>query len=145
MTLNKAGLKTALQNLGAQATTAGAAGAWAAAVGDYASGIVPASTTVGAATAALQTALAAAFAQPSAAADMETAFESFATSVAGGMTGYTPTVIPASGGIGFAALFATNRSSASGAATVVSNAIDNWLTTGSSTLIVEPHAVVSWS
>lgn len=147
MTLNKATLKSALEGIGPKATIAAAAQAWATAVGNYAAGIVPTSTpaAVASAKAALQSALATAFGKANAAEDMETAFEAFATTVAGGMTGYSPTVIPASGGIGFAHLFETNRSSASDAATALSDAIHEWLKTGSSTLIATPNTVVTWS
>lgn len=143
MTLDKAALKAAIEDLGPQDTRAHAAAAWATAMGDYAAGIVPASTTVGAAKAALETALTHAFGQASAAPEMETAFAAFAATLGGGMTGYTPT--PPPGEVGFATRFATNRSSASVAATAVADAIDDWLTTGSSELIAPPNTVVTWS
>jgi hypothetical protein len=145
MPLVEATLKSAIEAIGPQATIASAAAAWASAIGSYASSILPASGTVAAAQTTLQTALAAAFATTAAAGPMEAAMFAFATTVAGGMAGFTPTTIPVLGGIGFASLFATPRSTAAAAAEAIATAIHDWMTTGKSTLSVPPATLTPWS
>src|SRR5690606_15765077 len=126
--------------LSATATRTACAQAWADALEAYATAIVPPSTTVTAAAAALATALDGAFAQPSALAAMETAFAAFAGAVGGGMAGYTPTPPPAP--VGFASLVAGgNVDSHEDAAANWADLIDAWMTTGLSTLIAPPNTV----
>ncbi|MCA9610257.1 MAG: hypothetical protein KC619_31895 [Myxococcales bacterium] len=114
-------------------TVADAAGAWADAMQAYAAGVTPASTTVAAAAATLETALTAAFAnRPDAASAMELAFTAFATTVGGGMAGYTPT--PPPGPVGFAARFAAaSPATHAAAAAAMAGIIDTWMRTGSAT------------
>jgi hypothetical protein len=146
MTLSAAALKSAIQGVGNQATIAAAAAAWAGAVGAYAAGVVPASTTVAAAQAALQTALASAFAQrPSAAGAMETAFAAFALTISGGMAGAGFTATPPAGEVGFADLFDPPTDDAEQAAEDLANAIHAWMTTGSAALIAPPNTVSPWA
>lgn len=129
------------------ATRSACAQAWADAMESYAADIVPVSTTVAAAAAALATALDSAFGAGSVsavAAAMETAFAAFATSVGGGMAGYTPT--PPATPVGFAALFAPPYpESRQDGVDAVADAIDAWLTTGTATLVAPPNTVLTWS
>lgn len=117
--------------------------AWAAAMQAYASGVLPASATVGAAAATLTTALDAAFGSPTVAASMESAFLAFATTLGGGMAGFAPLPPPAP--IGFATMFLTTESTRQGGVTKVANAIHAWMLTGSSTLIVAPFTLKTWT
>ncbi len=107
------------------------ADAWASAVGSFASSIVPASTTVTAAQATLSGALASAFASPSAAAPMESAFAAFAITVGSGMTGFVPTPPPAP--VGFALQGTATPSTHADAAAQWASRIDLWLKTGTAT------------
>lgn len=145
MPLNVTALRNGLEQVASNPPTGrlACASAWANAVAAWATGIVPPSSTVVAARAALQTALAIAFSTTSAAAPMELAFTTFAATVGGGMAGYVPT--PPPGSVGFASLFAVDRTSHADAATAVANAIDAWMRTGIATLAVPPNTVVPWS
>lgn len=145
MPLDAATLKLAIEAIGPQASIASAAAAWANAIGAYASSVVPASGAVAAAQATLQTALAVAFATPAAAAPMEAAMFAFATTVAGGMAGFAPTTIPILGGVGFASLFVSPRSTAAAAAEAIADSIHAWMTTGKSTLSVPPATLTPWT
>lgn len=135
MPLNASGLESDLEALFAAppATVAECADAWAAAVGSYASGVVPASASVAAAQAALSSALLSAFQSPSAAAPMDAAFTSFATTVGAGMAPAFVATPPPSP-VGIATLSAppypeTHAAAASKYAT----AIDTWMKTGTAT------------
>lgn len=134
MPLLPAGLSSDLEALAADPpdTAAGCAQAWADAMETYAAGIVPASTTVSAAAAALAAALTGAFEARPAAALLETAFLTFATTVGGGMAGFTPT--PPPGPVGFVALFAgPNATTHAAGAAAMSGIIDTWMRTGTAT------------
>jgi hypothetical protein len=139
-------LSTALEQVFAHpgATHAACAEGWADAMEAYAVGIVPPSTTVVSASAALSSALASAFAQTSGASAMESAFAAFGLSLGGGMAGYLAT--PPPGPVGFAGLFAGESPKTHPlAATQIGDAIHAWLTTGTSTLVASPNTVVVWS
>lgn len=135
MPLNPSGLQSSLQSLAASpgADIAACAKAWADAMKSYAAGIIPASTTVTAAATTLQSALASAFAQPSAASAMETAFAAFATTVGGGMApAFTAT--PPTGPVGFATQFAQPfPATHAAAASAMSSLIDTWMKKGKGT------------
>jgi hypothetical protein len=142
MTLDASALATALQAIGPQATTADAAQAWALAVKSYATGLsVPGtSTAVTAAATALQSSLATAFGNASAAAAMETAFTTFGAAVGVGMA--PPFVAtPPSGAVGFATLFSTVRASANDAATAIAGAIHTWMKTSTAVPVAGGPAV----
>lgn len=107
MSLDPAGLKSDLAAIAADppATAAACAQAWADGVEAYCSGIVPPSTAVSAAAAALVGALTTAFQASAAAPGMESAFASFASTVGSGMApAFTATPPPAP--VGFATQFA---------------------------------------
>jgi hypothetical protein len=118
---------------------------WADAVSAYASDIVPPSTTVTAATAALSSALGTAFLAPNAVPGMEAAFTTFGAAVGLGMAGFTP--VPPAGPVGFASLFsAAQPTTHAEAAARIGAAIHAWLTTGTSTLVAPPGSPpVTWS
>lgn len=124
---------------------------WQAAVQAYAAGILPASTTVAAASATLAGTLTGIFSTggdpASKASAMEAAFAAWATAIGLGMVGFTPT--PPAGLIGFAAEFAKPpnqwATTHAIAATLWAGKIDAWLKTGFSTLIVLPNTVVPWT
>lgn len=154
MALNPSGLETEFRDTVFPTTSMSAAtvaGLWRTALQNYASGIVPASTTVAAASATLEAALTVTFGTPGVgptkAAEMETAMLAWATAIGLGMAGYTPT--PPVGLIGFAAEFAKAPASWSAthaiAATLWSGLIDTWMETGIATLIAPPSTVVPWS
>ena len=106
---------------------------WADAMKEYASAIVPASTAVNAAAAALKTALEGAFAAGAAPPGMETAFATFATSVGAGMA---PAFVatPPSGPVGFATQFAKPfPATHEAAATALSGLINTWMKSGTAT------------
>jgi hypothetical protein len=148
VTLNPADLADDLQGIGPQATIADAAAAWASAVGGYAAGLVPTSTTTAAATAGLQAALAAAFAQPTstdAIEGIETAFTAFGTLVATGMLGAGFTGAAPAGEVGFADVFDEPTDDAEAAAEAVADAIHAWMGTGTATLNVPPGTVSPWA
>jgi hypothetical protein len=137
MALNLAALKTSPGLPGAggadyPATRTLCANAWGDAIQAWAATVVPASTTVTAATATLKTALDAAFAAPSAAAGMETAMTAFALTVAGGMA---PAFIavPPPAPVGFAAQFASNATTRQLGVDKVANALQAWALTGLAT------------
>lgn len=132
MPLDAAGLKSDIQAIAADppATVLAAAQAWAQAVVFYGGSVVPASTTVSAAGAALQGALEDAFATDDAADAMEDAFAAFGLAVAGGMApAFVGSAPP--GQVGFSGLFEIARSTALAAANAVGGAIDAWMKTGS--------------
>jgi hypothetical protein len=128
------------------ASRADCAQAWADAMGDYASGIVPASTTVPAAASALALDLESAFASPTAPADADLAFTTFATAVGLGMVGFVSTPPPAP--VGFALAFAEPPASwpetHSSAADSWASKVDAWMRTGTATP-VSGGAPVPWS
>lgn len=125
-------------------TAAGSAGQWAAAVRDYASGIVPPSTTVSAAAATLEGALAGAFASPAAAPLMEAAFAAFGVTVAAGMLPLYAGV-PPSGPVGFASQFGGPKPEThAAAASAVASLIDTWMKTGTATLVAPPNTPTTW-
>jgi hypothetical protein len=139
-------LKSQLEALFAApgATVADCAQGWSDAVQAYAGSVVPASTTVAAAAAALTAALTSAFAAPAAAPGMETAFAAFAASVGLGMAGFTP--IPPPAPVGFAVQFAGPKPQTHhDAAEAIGDLINTWMTTGTATLIAPPNTVVPWS
>jgi hypothetical protein len=146
MPLNAAGLQSDLEALFAEppATAAECAQAWADAAEAWASGIVPPSTTVSAAKAALAASLGGAFATPAAAPLMETAFLTFATAVGLGMAGYAPVPPPAP--IGLAVQFAGPKPPThAAAAQQIGSLLDLWMKTGTATLLVPPFTILTWS
>lgn len=146
MPLNAAGLQSDLESLFAEppATAAECALAWADAAEAWASGILPPSTTVTAAKAALAGSLTSAFATPAAAPLMEIAFLTFATAVGLGMAGYAP--VPPVAPIGFAPQFSGPKPATHAlAAQQLSALIDVWMKTGTATLLVPPFTVLPWS
>ena len=102
--------------------------AWADAMGAYAAGVVPLSITVVAATAALETAVASALAQPVAAPAMDTAFQAFAVTIFGGMPPPPPAKIPAPTGIAFATPLASPSAPHALGASKFADFLDTWFT-----------------
>lgn len=123
---------------------AGCAAAWANAMEDYATAIVPASITVTLAASALESNLITTFADngsPSMIALLEANFALFADGVALGMIGYTAVSPP--GLVGFGTI--GNQTSWGDAASAWVTKIDDWMRTGTATLIVFPFTVSNWS
>lgn len=147
MALNLAGLTADLTTLFASppATRALCAQAWADAMASYASAVVPASTTVAPASATLATSLATAFAQPSAAAQMETAFTAWATTVGAGMAAAGWTGAPPPGPVGFATLAGTQPATHADAAASFAGLINTWALTGTAVLIAPPNTATTWT
>jgi hypothetical protein len=145
--LNLAGLTSDLTALFASppATRELCAQEWADAMASYASAVVPASTTVAAASATLATSLATAFAQPSAAAQMETAFTAWATTVGSGMAAAGWTGAPPPGAVGFATLAGTQPATHADAAASFAGLINTWALTGTAVLIAPPNTPVTWT
>jgi len=146
MPLNLFELKTRLEALFAAPppTREQCAQTWADAVQAYAVAILPASTTVTAAAAALSPALASAFATPLAGAGIDAAFAAFAATVGGGMLGYTP--VPPVTPLGTALQFSGPKPAThAAAASQIGDLIHAWLTTGVSTLVAPPYTPQTWS
>lgn len=128
------------------ATIAAAAQEWASAVQAFAAGLVPPSTTVAAATSALQAALQLAFTSSNCAALMDAAFQQFAVAVAAGQAP-TFTGVPPPSPVGFATIFAQQpapSTRAEGVARVASK-IDAWMRTGLASMVAPPKTVQPWS
>jgi hypothetical protein len=115
---------------------------WAEAMSVYAKAVVPASTTVPVACEVLSTALAAAFALPSAASAVDAAFIVFASSVGGGMAGFAAT--PPTSAPGFAAGMTAKESSHADAAATWATRIDDWMQEGTAVPLPSGSSV-SWS
>ena len=147
MPLNPVGLESDLLAITGPDSIAAAASDWADAVEAYASGVIPASTTVTAAAATLETALVSAFGSTVAAttaAAMEAAFLAFATTIALGMLpAWTGTPPPAP--VGFSALLTTNKDTAAIFASDWASAIDAWTKTGTAILVAPPNTPVTWT
>lgn len=146
MPLNPSALSGGLDSLFASPPPDAAAcgDAWASAAESWAAGIVPPSTTVSTAAAALAGALTSAFSHPDCASDMESAFASFGAAVGAGMVGYVPT--PPSGPVGFAPQFSGPKpATAAEAANAIATKIDTWMRTGLSTLVAPPGTVIPWT
>jgi len=154
MALDPAGLETSFRNTVFPTTSIDpivVAAQWQSAVQAYAANIVPASTTVAAASASLAGTLTGIFSTggdpASKAAGMEAAFLAWATAIGAGMVGFTP--IPPVAPIGFAAEFAKPpnlwATTHAAAAALWAGKIDVWLKTGSATLIAPPNTVVPWT
>jgi hypothetical protein len=134
MALDDAELESQVDALAADPppTIAACATAWADAVEAHFSAIVPASTTVSAARATLESALAVAFASPAAAPGMEIAFAAFAVTVGGGMApAFVATPPPAP--VGFAAQFLVQPPTHAAAAAAVAALLGAWARTGTAT------------
>lgn len=149
MALAPAAFETAIAALtgnNSPATRAAAAQAWADAVQAMFAAVVPPSTTVTAAAGTLKTALEAAFGNTDAAttaADLESAFTTFATTVSGGMLpAYTG--VPPPGPVGFLGLLSSNKDSLAQAAADWADALDTWAKTGTATLVAPPNTLVNW-
>lgn len=147
MPLNTAGLQSDLEALfsAPPATAAECAQAWSDAFSAYASGVVPASTTVAAAAAAMVAPLTSAFQSPAAAAAFDGACTTFAAAVAAGMlpafTG-TPPPLP----LGIASLLGATQPTHAAAAAAFAALIDAWMRTGSAVLVAPPFTVIpAWS
>ena len=106
---------------------------WADAMQAYAADIVPPSTTVVAAAAALKGSLASAFALPSASTAVDAAFLAFATAIGGGMAGFTPA--PPLAPLSVATLLGATAATHADAATSFASTIDVWMKTGTATPI----------
>lgn len=148
MALNKAALSQALADLneGLQSdpptTTSQCAAGWSGAMSQYAAGVVPASSAVAAASSALESALAAAFESEDGLNQMESAFASFAATVAGGMApAFTATPPPAA--VGFADQTELIET-AEDFGNVYADLIDAWMTTGEA-VPSGGGATVEWS
>jgi hypothetical protein len=119
---------------------------WADALQAYATGIIPASTTVSAATATLRTSLKSAFALPTASrmAAFNTAMAAWATTIGGGQAGFvaTPPV-----GLPLATLLAlpTPPSSRSAGVSAAASSIDAWMKTGIAVMTAPPGTTLNWS
>lgn len=144
MPLDTAALGSALNELFVDPpkTAEECAAAWAAAMKDYAKTVVPPSTTVSDAAAALEGVLPDAF--KAAPAGVESAFAAFAGTVATGMAP-TFTGVPPPAPVGFAALLATIQPTREGAAAAFAAKIDAWMRTGSATLVAPPNTPSNWS
>lgn len=133
MPLDPAGYQQALGDL-PKASVGECAAAWASAAGDYASGILPASTGVPAAQAALQTALVGAFggAPGAAPAVMDAAFVAFALAIGAGML---PAFVatPPAGPPGIVAFMAGGDRTEEQFASEFASMIDTWMKTGTAT------------
>jgi len=146
MPLNPVALQSALESLFADppSTAAGCAQGWADAVGSYAAGLLPTSTTIPAAKAALAAALQSAFESSSAGSSVDDAFATFAATVAAGMlplfTGAPPTTP-----LGIVATLSGARETHADAAAVFAALIDGWLKTGKATLVAPPNTLVQWT
>jgi hypothetical protein len=125
-------------------TSGACAGLWAAAMLDYAAAVVPASTTVSVAAQTLATALASAFASPTAPADFDLAFAAFAASVGLGMAPAF-TGAPPAAPLGIGTLLVGSQPTHAVAAAAFAALIDEWFRTGSATLVAPPFTVVNWS
>lgn len=152
--LNKTGLQSALEaffaappvvmsgeTVNVSASRAACAQKWADAMSTYASAITPPSTTVAAACTALSSALASAFALPSAWSAVDAAFQAFALAVGGGMAPSfvaTPPALPP----GLSSAMSTT--SYASAAAWWATRIDAWMRTGIATP-VPPGPSVPWA
>jgi hypothetical protein len=145
MPLNPSGLQSALESLFANPLpTAGeCAQAWADAVGIYAAGLLPASTTVSAATAALVTPLEDAFVSMFPATDFDAAFTTFAATVATGMLPLF-TGVPPPEALGVATQLSVTQETHAAAAAAFASLIDTWMKTGTATLVLPPNTLVPW-
>jgi len=146
MPLAKSALKSALQSLAENppSTAAECAAQWASGMTAYAVAIVPPSTTVAAAASALQAALASAFSPPDASGAMETAFLTFATTVASGMSPAFVGVPPVNP-VGFSAQFAASKpDTAADGADAFADLIDTWMKTGQASPASPPGPPSAW-
>ncbi len=135
MALNLAALTSGIQSVCADPadSAGGCAQAWADAMGDYAATVVPPSTTVVLAKQALAAALAGAFASPTAAPGMESAFATFAVSVGAGMAPAFVAAPPPSP-VGFASLFAQPPPAThAAAAAALAARVQAWMVTATAT------------
>ena len=135
--------KTTLGNL--FATGAGdeatARAAWAQAMEDLCTDIVPASTTVAAAAATLETALTGFNAPGAAQALFDTALLAFVITVGGGMAGFTPTPPIAPTGLTY-----PEEDDAQDAADAIIDTVHTWLQTGTAQAAGgPPPPPVNWS
>lgn len=119
---------------------------WADALEAYAAGIIPASTTVTTAATALASSLTSLFGSATAAGAAASGFDAalltFATSVGGGMAGFTPVPPPAP--LGISSLLSTTQSTHSAAAAAFATKIDTWMRTGTATPLPS-GSPVNWS
>lgn len=129
-------------------TAAECADQWASAMQSFSENIIPVSTTVAAAASTLATTLTTIFEtsvdRASTAAQMESAFLTFATSVGAGMQP-TYTALPPPGAVGFATLFTLLPLTADEAVNNFVSAIDPWMKTGTATRNSAPFDTVSWT
>lgn len=147
MPLDPVGLQSDLESLFAEPpeTAAECAQAWSDAVGSYAAGVVPASSAVAAAAAAMTASLLSAFQSPAAAVGFDAAFTTFGAAVALGMApAFTGTPPPAP--LGIATLLSATQVSHAAAAAAFASLIDTWMRTGSAVLVAPPFTVIpAWS
>jgi hypothetical protein len=141
MPLDPASLQSSLESLFSNppATRAACAQAWGDAIQGYALAIVPPSSTVAAACAALAAALESAFALPSAASAFDAAFTACGATIASGMVfPFLSTPPPAP--LGIASQLAVIQSTHAAAAAAFTTLIDLWFRTG--TIVI---GLVPWS
>ena len=151
MTFNNTALDSGLTSLFTDPPTtfSGCADQWAQAVYDYSVAVIPLSTTADVAKVALASSLASAFTSSTSASEtadsMETAFRTYATTLAAGMLPTYNGVAPA-GDVGFLGAFtgATPTTTAE-AVTNFSDIIKAWFLTGTATLAVTPFTPVTWT
>lgn len=125
-------------------TIEGCAAAWRQAIEGWAAGIVPPSTTVGAAAAALEGQLVAAFTASSLSA-VDDALTAFALAVGVGMLPAYVAVPPAAGP-GLVVLLRNARPPTRQAAIdLVAGTLDTWMRTGTATLVAPPFTVLPWT
>lgn len=121
-----------------------AAHEWATAASAWAAGILPPSTTVAAASAALESSLATAFATAYPAPLIDAAFATFAATIAVGMLPlYTATPPPAP--LGIASLFTTQRSTRQAGVAAFAAKLDAWMRTGIAVLVAPPKTSQPWA
>lgn len=146
MPLDPTALQDSLEALFSAPPPTGAecARVWADAARAHAAAIVPPSTSIDAACATLEGALAAAFSSQTAAPLVDGAFAAFALALGLGMAPtYVATPPPSILGIG--TLLAAPQPSHAAAAAAFGGLIDTWLRTGTATLAAPPFTVVPWT
>lgn len=141
----QSGIQTGLQSIQATFSASDAGEKWADAIASGFSGLVPSSTTVSTAKTVLQTALTAAFQDLNGGCitKMEAAMAAFGATVATGMLP-TYTGVPPAGPVGFASVFTSPVNNNSWCAQVATK-IQQWVTTGTATLVAPPNTVIPWS
>ncbi len=147
MPLNKQALQDGIEALAGAKTGTEAAAGWADALQAHFSGVVPASTTVAAATATFEVAMTAIMNGTDPAStitSLEAAFLAFATAVGLGMA---PTFagLPPPAPVGISALAAVMSTDVAASAAAWATAIDLWSKLGTATLVAPPFTPTTWT